>query len=301
MTTVASAPGKIVLSGEYAVLFGAPAVCMAVQRRAVVSVTDSPDGECHVSTPGYSGPDTFAVIDAVSDGVRPAKAIELDTRAFAADGNKIGVGSSAALTVALLAALHKSTVVFDASLDAHRKFQGGTGSGVDIAAAVNGGLIEYEMQSRTVRSLPWPDGLGMRVLWTGVSASTEAKLDRLAATGNHPSRAALRQAAEQMAGAWRSGDAGRVLAGYAAYIEVLRQFSLDHDLGIFDAGHDELTDAAIVNKLVYKPAGAGGGDIGVLFGRDPVALDTFVAEHGDLIHDVVDCDLDPVGVRQDSA
>ena len=33
MTVVASAPGKIVLSGEYAVLFGAPAICLAVNRR----------------------------------------------------------------------------------------------------------------------------------------------------------------------------------------------------------------------------------------------------------------------------
>ena len=35
MTVVASAPGKIVLSGEYAVLFGAPAICMACQSSRV--------------------------------------------------------------------------------------------------------------------------------------------------------------------------------------------------------------------------------------------------------------------------
>ncbi len=37
----ASAPGKLVLSGEYAVLDGAPAICMAVDRRARVTISAS--------------------------------------------------------------------------------------------------------------------------------------------------------------------------------------------------------------------------------------------------------------------
>ena len=48
MTEVASAPGKIVLAGEYAVLWGAPAICMAVDRRAVAKVGPLTDGECRV-------------------------------------------------------------------------------------------------------------------------------------------------------------------------------------------------------------------------------------------------------------
>ena len=35
----ASAPGKIVLAGEYAVLWDAPAVCMAIDRRARACVS----------------------------------------------------------------------------------------------------------------------------------------------------------------------------------------------------------------------------------------------------------------------
>ena len=79
MTVVASAPGKIVLSGEYAVLFGAPAVCMAVTRRAVVTGADSADGECHVTTPGFTGEGSFAVVDAVYGDTRPARNIDLDS------------------------------------------------------------------------------------------------------------------------------------------------------------------------------------------------------------------------------
>ena len=146
------------------------------------------------------------------------------------------------------------------------------------------------MASRNVRTLSWPDGLLMRVLWTGVPASTGLKLEKLAAQTVRPSRSALGLAAAQMADAWRSGDTDRILSEYLAYIGVLRQFSVDHDLGIFDAGHEELTDAAMVSNLVYKPAGAGGGDIGVLFGRDEAEFDAFVAKYADRIHGVVSCE-----------
>jgi len=297
MTVVASAPGKIVLAGEYAVLDGEPAISMAIDRRAVVTLEDNPDGKCNLSTPGFSGGDRFGIVDAVSGGARPPKNIVLDTRAFADDGDKIGIGSSAALTVALVAGLSDSDEVLSEALEAHRAFQGGAGSGVDIATAVRGGLIEYEMPSRTVTSLAWPSGLCIRVVWTGVPSSTESKLEKLAAQAARPSRSALLLAAPRMAEAWRSGDVGRIMADYIPYIGVLRQFSVDHDLGIFDAGHDQLTDAAMLGDLVYKPAGAGGGDIGILFGRNEAELDAFIASHKELVHDVLECALDPVGVR----
>jgi phosphomevalonate kinase len=300
MTVVASAPGKIVLSGEYAVLSGAPAVCVAVQVRARATVTASPDGKCHVSTPGFSGQDSHAVIDAVCGGIRPASVIELDTTAFSVEGAKLGIGSSAAVTVALTAALEGSTDVSAKAMHAHAALQGGSGSGIDVAAAIHGGLIRYEMSSRSVVRLDWPDGLAMRVLWSGVPASTAAKLNRLAAQAAQPSRAVLVRAAATIAEAWQSGDAEKVLAGYPAYIDALRQFSVDHKLGIFDAGHDQLTDAAMAGNLVYKPAGAGGGDIGVFFGSDAAELDRFIAAHETMIHGVVACDLDPVGVRVES-
>lgn len=296
MSIVASAPGKIVLAGEYAVLMGAPAICVAVDRRAVATLRESHDGECHLATPGYSGEDRFRLVDAVCGDARPAQEIELDTRAFAEGGVKLGLGSSAALTVALAAAFSESTDVFAAALRAHRELQDGKGSGVDIAAAVHGGLIEFEMQDAKVQRLEWPQGLRMRVIWTGVPASTRDRISKLALQKPRSSRSALLLVAPRMAEAWASGDAQRILVEYLAYIGVLRQFSVDHDLGIFDAGHEELTDAAVTDGLVYKPAGAGGGDIGVLFGTDDGQLDAFVARRSDLVHSVVSCGPDSRGV-----
>ena len=297
MTRVASAPGKIVLAGEYAVLWDAPAVCMAVNRRAVATVKRRTDGECHVSTPGFLGADRYRILDAITEGARPPCDIELDTSAFMSEGRKTGIGSSAALTVALLAALEGSDDVYEAAMGAHRRLQQGAGSGIDIAAAVHGGLLEYRMAQRSVTRLEWPAGLAFRTIWTGVPASTEAQLSRLAGQPPRPSRSALLRAASRICKAWHSGSADEILVEYVGYIGVLRQFSVDHDLGIFDAGHDELTDAAMVDDLVYKPAGAGGGDVGMLFGRDEADLDAFLERRADLVRGVLPCELDEHGVR----
>jgi len=301
VSVTASAPGKIVLCGEYAVLWGAPAICMAVDRRAFASLSDSPDGECHLETPGFGGVERYAILDALLQGERPARRFRLDTSAFAEGGRKIGIGSSAALTVALAAAIENSTEVFAEALAAHSELQGGKGSGIDVAAAVHGGLIEYSIEGPRVRRLQWPPGLALRVIWTGVPSSTGDKIGKLASMATGPSRSALLLAAPRICEAWRAGDADGVLTEYVAYSGVLRQFSIDHDLGIFDAGHDELTDAAMVDGLVYKPAGAGGGDIGVLLGRSDEDLDSFLRRRATLVHAVLDCKLDPAGVRLETA
>ncbi len=308
--TVASAPGKVVLSGEYAVLDGAPAVCVAVDRRARVEVHAIDAAWHRVTTPGFTdgegrfvfnageltwlqGGDEFGLVEAVvgsvgleSDG---GLSIALDTRDFIEDGTKIGIGSSAALTVALIAALRNLGEVFDDALTAHRIFQKGAGSGLDIATAVRGGLIEF--RSGEITSLDWPAGLACRFVWTGVAASTREKLQRLANAGRFDSRAELARSATGIAAAWRSTDA--LLEAYPAYIESLQRFSVDHDLGIFDAGHDALVREAAAAGHVYKPCGAGGGDVGVLLGRTEEGLDEFVACHCRQLQ----CAIDPLGVE----
>ncbi len=308
--TVASAPGKVVLSGEYAVLDGAPAVCVAVTRRAKARVSQF-DGEwCRVRAPGFTttegrfvfddgefswlaGATEFSLVEAViaASGLESGSrlSLELDTQDFIEAGTKIGIGSSAALTVALLAALRNSTDVLDVACDAHRRLQKGVGSGIDIATAVHGGLIEF--RGGEVMSLDWPEGLACRFVWTGTAASTQEKLRRLAAADRLDSRAELARAAAEVAAAWRSADA--VLEAYPAYIDSLRRFSVDHGLGIFDAGHEALAQKASAAGLVYKPCGAGGGDVGVLLGRSGQALDAFIARDGRQLQ----CTMDPLGVE----
>ena len=77
-----------------------------------------------------------------------------------------------------------------------------------------------------------------------------------------------------MAEAWCS--AATVLDEFPGYIEHLRRFSVDHGLGIFDAGHDRLTTDAAASGLVYKPCGAGGGDVGMVLADTDKKIDEFV-------------------------
>ena len=133
----ASAPGKIVISGAYAVLEGAPAIASAVDRFVVAD------------TAGVAARPTPEVLAALGGAPAPA----FDASALFSGDKKLGLGASAAILVASLAAravaergplsdLELATAVFPNALRAHALAQGG-GSGVDVAAAAFGGTIVF--------------------------------------------------------------------------------------------------------------------------------------------------------------
>lgn len=321
VTVLASAPGKVVLSGEYAVLDGAPAIAMAIERRAKVRLTPIDGDVSKVTAPGFTdlaghfqssqagiswqdGEEAFSIVNAVlhaADQVpRTAIALELDTNEFmqAESQQKIGIGSSAALAVALCAAVKGTTDVAAMARRAHAELQGGAGSGVDVACSLNGGLLEYRMEGCSVRRLRWPDNLFYRLIWTGVAASTRDKLEKLGGGTRKPSRVRLAGTSEAMAMAWSAGDALGLLEQYRTYTESLFRFSIDHDLGIFDAGHEELWRAAATENLVYKPCGAGGGDVGVVLGTSEEALARYLSTLAPKFS-VLDCKPSASGVNYD--
>ena len=59
---------------------------------------------------------------------------------------------------------------------------------------------------------------------------------------------------------------------------VLRQFSDAYDLDVFGGGHAALVELARAQGLVYKPCGAGGGDVGVVLGDDTGRVARFVEQ-----------------------
>lgn len=330
MNLAASAPGKLVLSGEYAVLFGAPAIAVAVNRRARVLVSSSRGGHHTVTAPGFAaapgqfecrdghfawidGGEDFALVETVWTALDPrvtaALALVLDTRSFrdTATGGKLGIGSSAALAAALAHSLAEvSNEAHDApraAYDGHRLFQGGLGSGVDVACSLLGGLVEYSMTSKDARRRVWPEGLHIAVFWLGIPVSTKDRLARLARQPALPTRDALVHESGRIAALWAAGSAQQILEAYPGYIALLREFSADYGLGVFDAGHAELAELAGEVGVVYKPCGAGGGDCGVCLSSDSAALDEFLkhAPARQAHRPDIGIDFDGVRIRSEAA
>ena len=304
-----SAPGKILLCGEYVVLDGAPSLCVAINRRATVVIQQHESGEHVVSSPGFadgsyqfsvdagggfewhtgnSSLADFSLLEKTWAALNPTPSASidmvLDTTAFvdAESGRKLGLGGSAALTVALSAALadlqHRA-IDLDSMIDIHRQFQGGRGSGADVATAYSGGVIDYRYEAAAiVQPLKWRSDLEYAVLWSGRSASTVQKLSQFAASGTDVgSRQELAAASSAIVTAWTESSAEQIIALFGHYTKTLAEFSDDHGLGVFDAGHAALVDLASTQAVVYKPCGAGGGDVGIVLSSSKEAIDQFVA------------------------
>ena len=309
------------LAGEYAVLRGAPAVVAAIDRRARVTVARGSGSHHALTTPGYlegtwhfrkhegdvfewrqplPDPAAFALVEAIWNSFEttawPALSVAIDTRAFydRPGGCKLGLGSSAAVTASLTAALQQVDAAGCArgnlrhalAFDAHSRFQGGRGSGVDVAASLQGGLLRYRRGNVDAHRLRWPEDLKCRFLWSGRPAVTADKLKLLDANDSRQARDSMRAlsvAAENAASAWSSGASPKIMAAMREFAAALRRFSIDLGLGIFDAGHAQLADLAAAGEVVYKPCGAGGGDIGVVLAASGSAIDEFcvlAAERG---------------------
>ena len=109
MSVRATAPGKIVVLGEYAVLAGAPALVVAVDRRCWAEIGPSSDERCHLRIAAPDPVETHfpvgdasgvALVDIVrgafEPGDEPAWSGCVDSGELFDGQSKLGIGSSAA-------------------------------------------------------------------------------------------------------------------------------------------------------------------------------------------------------------
>lgn len=275
----ARAPGKLFLSGEYAVLQGAPALACAVGRHVEASF---------LSDEAAEDPDAARWRRAAREVLRrhdldPAPAgrpIRIDSRAlYSAGGIKLGFGSSAAVAVAvtglLLAAQDRRFPIAGRlrfADELHKALQGPGGSGVDVAASLHGGVIAVE--DGRVESLRWPGDLYCEVIFTGRDADTVQAIGRFHEALRGGARADVRElcvAAAAVRHAWNQSPES-ILAAVQEYAVAWRELDRSARLGVFSRAHRRLEALARAADCVYKPSGSGGGDCGLALSTDPERL-----------------------------
>ncbi|HEX3483200.1 MAG TPA: hypothetical protein VHT91_49655 [Kofleriaceae bacterium] len=330
---IATAPGKLILTGEYAVLDGAPAVVVAVDRRAVARRNATPRG---------SSPFLVAVAEEIAarrgasdPAARAAFEISVDSTAFYHRAQKLGLGSSAAVTVAATAlALEQGEMggggfaggaggqgprgiatanrgeILTVALAAHARAQGprgARGSGADIAASVYGGTIAFSRPAGTgpclIEPMRWPGSVAIVPFFTGVSADT-AQLVARVADARQAHRTAVDAALVAITEASRAACAALAAPPDVAPVALIGALALAADATdrLAAAARIDLVPACVssaraaLSRLggTAKTTGAGGGDVAVAV--VPATLDVTIVARS-----LIEAGCQPLRIALDDA
>jgi len=159
------------LAGEHAVLRGHPALIAAAHQRLHVAMRPSHDGQFHVHSnlgtwsgqrEAFPVDGVFRFASAVLRAHLPLRALPVIVDIQAEFSSTVGLGSSAALVVALVAACHAAEgralsreAIFRDARSIIQTVQG-SGSGGDAAASTFGGVTLLDPVSLTCEALPAP-------------------------------------------------------------------------------------------------------------------------------------------------
>jgi phosphomevalonate kinase len=236
------------------------------------------------------------LLDLVTAGVTPPLAwrASVDSSAFFEGADKLGLGSSAAVLCAWAGAFVSFAKKQGRTLPEptlpdliglHRAFQGGRGSGLDVAAAFTGGAITFRLEAGgtpQVGSVRLPNSVGFAGIFAGRSASTPAFVAHYRAWGRErPEQAAamlrrLMEVAEAGCAAARGDDAAAFMTSLAEYGRGLQDLGEAIGAQIVTAEHRQIGEHARKFGVAYKVSGAGGGDLGLACAIDSGALAAFV-------------------------
>lgn len=333
MTITTRAPGKLFIAGEYAVVEpGHPAILAAVDRFITVSLDESADrGRVHSAEYGRlpiewrRDPGTGEIVvdhhpyDFVTraidvmDRLRAERGIapiyfdlHIESELDDANGQKFGLGSSAAVVVATVSAIDAFYGLGLTELDRFKLALLATiavsprSSGGDIASSTFGGWIRYSSPDREalldaigagaitdaleeagwgpldITRLSAPDGLDLLVGWSGSPSSTEALVGSVkkASPADSPEYATFLSNSDRIVAALASAiehndsdGAQQSLREARANLRLLESTS---GITIETEKLARLCDIAESHGGAAKPSGAGGGDCGIVLAESDV-------------------------------
>lgn len=308
--------------GEYAVLEGAPALVAAVNRFANVEIRAEKESPSTVNSPTlnisnlkfditnsgklkFLNPisrelkkklvfftktlEYFFRDQPVSDYSRPFR-ISLDTDNFFSKkgGQKLGLGSSAALTVALIHSLSaffsdKNSInitthqLFCNSRKAHQFAQGKQGSGIDVAASTYGGVLKFKISKVNQNNYPKisqiiiPSDLYIIPIWCQKSTSTRKFVRKVFSFKREepkkywPIMERLIELSTSGCNFIENGNTSAFFTVCDQYYHQLNQLGIASGVNIISEVHEKIGSIVKSAGAVYKPSGAGGGDIGIAY------------------------------------
>ena len=201
-TVTASAPGKLMLLGEHAVVYKHPCIVTAVDQRMRATVEHISDPVFELTAPDvkldkYTKPIADLMKGETPKGARfVEQALSFYHEKYSFDGGirvttssdfspLFGFGSSSASTVAFLKALDgvcgtglDARGIFDLAFKTVLAVQG-KGSGFDVASAAWGGTLHYARGGEVAEPLP-DHPFTLIVGYTGVKADTVSIVTRVA-------------------------------------------------------------------------------------------------------------------------
>lgn len=303
-----SAPGSMMITGEHAVVYGHWSIVCAVEQRVLVEVVPLNEMRLEIASeiaPALSvpfdrmaieGPYRFVLgavelyADRLSRGVRFTITSDIDPT--------LGLGSSAAVTVASLGALAHVTGdglkrLHAQALKVVHRIQG-RGSGADLAASLHGGMIAYRLSgaassdntSAEIRTLPLPPLLSL--CYCGYKTPTADVLSRVAAAMKGRERQFSALFERMGAAAGDAIEAAQKQDWPAFGVALLAYQRLMVELGVSDPTLDGIVRKArrCPELLATKISGSGLGDCVLAVGAVPEDfVPAAVATQGMRIHD----------------
>lgn len=367
---VISAPGKLFIAGEWAILeVSNPGIVAAIDKRAFVEIKKSQDKKIHITVEDFKISNLKAIFDGrkleferklnkkekeklsfLKRAIEVALFYQRNWKPFKIktwskemtlgldDKTELGLGSSAAIVVATVAAIlqfHKINIeknknkIYKLATIAHYFAQGKVGSAFDIAASTFGGIFVYKRfdpnwlleqfeQGKAIREivrLKWPgfyfknlnlpENFHLIVGWTGKAASTSVLVKRFYRWRKKNKKKCqelfdkIIAIVKKLIKAWEEENKEMIIKLIRKNEEFLKLFGERSRLNIETKTLKKMNQ--IANKLggAGKLSGAGGGDCGIAISFNREISDKIKNKWQKNKIYIIDADISFEGIREE--